>query len=177
MILLEIKKELFANATFAASTYQISRTIIRQFSHPVDADKPTAILRVGDREHRYHASLERSVRRSSIDEILLPNHFRRLILQFEFARACARNHPISLPAHIPAIKRKWALDRPISPRFPLSSSCCDISLRRPISLSLPHHARIYALFSVSGSTHKQARSSLEKCMGWVHNSVDKNNQV
>lgn len=67
-MLLEIEKELFANATFAASTYQISRTIIRQLSHPVDADRPTAILRVGDREHRYHASLERSVRRSSIND-------------------------------------------------------------------------------------------------------------
>lgn len=92
-----------------------------------------------------HRSLERSVRRSTI---LLPNHFRRLILQFEFARACARNHPLALPAHIPAIKRKWTLDRPISLRSFPSSSCCDIPPSR-VSLALP--APLHALFSFSSS--------------------------
>lgn len=98
--------------------------------------------------------------------ILLPNHFRRLIPQFEFARACARNHPISLPTHIPAIKRKWTLDRPISSRFLLSFLLRYHPPPFCLSPSFSHPARIYALFSVSGSTHKQARSSLEKCMGW-----------
>lgn len=109
----------------------------------VDAGIPSAIF--GPRESFSRIALERSVRRSTI---LLPNHFRRLILQFEFARACARNHPLALPAHIPAIKRKWTLDRPISLRSFPSSSCCDIPPSR-VSLALP--APLHALFSFSSS--------------------------
>jgi len=97
-----------------------------------------------NREYRSLASFsEGSVRRSTI---LLPNHFRRLIPQFEFTRACARNHPLALPAHIPAIKRKWMLDRPISLRSFPSSSCCDIPSPR-VSLALP--AFPHTLFSTA----------------------------
>lgn len=123
--------------------YDQSRATISRRSHPVDAGIPSAIF--GPRESFSRIALERSVRRSTI---LLPNHFRRLILQFEFARACARNHPLALPAHIPAIKRKWTLDRPISLRSFPSSSCCDIPPSR-VPLALP--APLHALFSFSSS--------------------------
>lgn len=108
--------------------------------------------------------------------ILLPNHFRRLIPQFEFARACARNHPISLPTHIPAIKRKWTLDRPISSRFLLS-----FLLRYhppPFCLSLflsscPHICIVLCL----GLDPQAGPIISREVYGMIHNSVDKNNQV
>lgn len=110
--------------------------------------------------------------------ILLPNHFRRLIPQFEFARACARNHPISLPAHIPAIKRKWALDRLISLRFLLSSSCCDIALVLSFFpfLFLSTCPRIYIVLCL-GFDPQAGPIIFREVYGMVHNSVDKNNQV
>jgi len=82
----------------------ISGAMINRRSHPVDAGIPPVIF--GSRVSFSRIAFE-SVRR-------LSNHFRRLIPQFEFARACARNHPLALPAHIPAIKRKWTLHRSIS---------------------------------------------------------------
>lgn len=97
-------------------------------SHPIDVAEH--LIRSSDREHHYPASLKwplplppfLPVRRS----ILSPNNFRRLILQFGFARPYAHEITLIRPAHIPAIKRKWALDRPISSRSLLPSSCCDI---------------------------------------------------
>lgn len=116
-----------------------------------------------NREYRSLASFsERFVRRSTI---LLPNHFRRLIPQFEFTRVCARNHPLALPAHIPAIKRKWMLDRLISLRSFPSSSCCDILFHLSCSSCLPSHIVL------------RPRSSLENMYRVLHSSVDKNNQV
>lgn len=99
------------------------------------------------------------VRRS----ILSPNNFRRLILQFGLARPYAHEITLIRPAHIPAIKRKWALDRPISSRDPSLPSSLFL-LRFPLPPPAPLLSLAFLSFSVSRA--RPGRSSLEKCIGW-----------
>lgn len=106
-----------------------------------------------------------------------PGHFPRLIPQFEFARAYAHEITLFLPVHIPAIKRKWALDRPIPSRDPSLVSSCGIS--RPLvaslflSLCFSRYSSL-AYYSLSS----QASPIISRAVHRVaHNSVDKNNQV
>lgn len=125
----------------------IGGAMIRRRSHSVDAGIPPAIL-------VSRVSFSRMVRST----ILLPNHFRRLIPQFEFARACARNHPSALPAHIsPSNQAEMDVrSSDLSVISLSSSSCCDIS---PAPLLLP-----WVIFLSPSLTHcslSRVRSSLE----------------
>lgn len=113
---------------------------------------------------------ERSVRRSTIP---LPNHFRRLIPQFEFARACARNHPLALsPGTHPSNQAE------------MDARSSDLSTISPFLLFLVAISSLLTFLSLSPSslTHcslsrARPRSSLENMYRVAHSSVDKNNQV
>lgn len=146
--------------------YDQSRATTSRRSHPVDAGIPSAIF--GPRESFSRIALERSVRRSTI---LLPNHFRRLILQFEFARACARNHPLALSRH--TSQQSSGNGRSIV------RSLCDLFLPLLVAISLPLASLSLSLppFTHCSLSRARSRSSLENMYRVAHGSVDKNNQV